>query len=202
MEVSNFLCSIKYVVLSVVVYIVRSSNYLRLITHPMFGSGKETKKDFTPKDRSSRSSSPKTSSSGSSAGGVNTIDEHTTITGDLEAGGDIRIDGKLIGDLVCHAKLIIGSGGFVDGEVTCEQAMIEGKFCGSILVRDLLTLKDSANVSGTIRAKKLAVGSGCIIDGQCTVTGNSDPAAASAPTKQQSSGKHTPKSKNGAPVTA
>ena len=131
----------------------------------MFGNGKEA-----PKNTPGRPSSPVSA-------GVNTIDEHTSIKGNIQAGGDIRIDGKLEGDLVCKAKLIIGERGHITGDVDCQNAMIEGTFSGTIIVRDLLTLKDTARVKGTIRASKMAVGSGCLIDGQCTVTGDKDPAA-------------------------
>ncbi len=131
----------------------------------MFGNGKETPK----KSPGAMPSAP--------SGGVNTIDEHTSIKGNIQAGGDIRIDGKLDGDLVCKAKLIIGERGSITGDVDCQNAMIEGTFSGTIIVRDLLTLKDTARVKGNVRASKMAVGSGCLIDGQCTVTGDKDPAA-------------------------
>ncbi len=131
----------------------------------MFGNGKET-----PKNTPGRATP-------APSGGVNTIDEHTSIKGNIQAGGDIRIDGKLDGDLVCKAKLIIGERGSITGDVDCQNAMIEGSFSGTIIVRDLLTLKDTARVKGNVRASKMAVGSGCLIDGQCTVTGDKDPAA-------------------------
>lgn len=144
----------------------------------MFGnSGKDAKKKTENVSRGSSSRSSSGGSSGAATGGVNTIDESTTIKGNLEAGGDIRIDGKLIGDLVCKAKLIIGVKGVIDGDVDCANAMVEGGFNGNLLVREMLTLKDTAKVTGSIRAKKMAVSAGCKISGECQVTGDSDPAA-------------------------
>ena len=164
----------------------------------MFGNnnGKDNKKKDS---NGSSSSSSRNSSSPSSGGGVNTIDESTTINGNLEAGGDLRIDGRLIGNLVCKAKLIIGPKGFIDGDVDCVNAMIEGGFDGNLLVREMLNLKETAKMKGSIRAKKMAVSAGCKITGQCTVTGDSDPAAI----KQNGTGNGNPlKQKQGAPVKA
>jgi cytoskeletal protein CcmA (bactofilin family) len=140
----------------------------------MFG-GK--KKDYRARDKARSGNSTKSPV----PGGVNTIDEHTTITGDLEAGGDIRIDGKLVGGLTCGAKVIIGVSGSVEGNIVCEQATIEGTYTGELLVRDLLTLKETATVSGTILAKQLSVGAGCKMQGSCTVTVNHDPKTEAAP---------------------
>ena len=160
----------------------------------MFGNGKET-----PKKTPGPSGGPTTPA------GVNTIDEHTSIKGNIQAGGDIRIDGKLDGDLICKAKLIIGERGSVTGDVDCQNAMIEGTFQGTIIVRDLLTLKDTARVKGNVRASKMAVGSGCLIDGQCTVTGDKDPAAGytkSAAAGMNGTREHEKHKSNGAAVKA
>lgn len=144
----------------------------------MFGNnnGKDAKKT----DSSSRSSAP------TGGGGVNTIDAKTTIEGDLKAGGDIRIDGTLVGNLNCQAKLIIGPKGRIEGDVECVNAVVEGSFKGNLLVKDMLNLRETAKVSGDIRAKKMAVMAGCEINGTCTVTGNATPSA--APSSHKSGG--------------
>ena len=119
------------------------------------------------KDAKSSSGTPTPTSGG--IGGVNTIDAHTAITGDLKAGGDIRIDGSLNGNLVCEAKLIIGPKGRIEGDVTCLNATIEGSFKGNQVVKEMLTLQSTAKVSGDVKAKKMAVLGGCQISGTCTV---------------------------------
>ncbi|WP_020569066.1 bactofilin family protein [Neolewinella persica] len=119
------------------------------------------------KDTKSTSGTATPTSGG--VGGVNTIDAHTSITGDLKAGGDIRIDGSLNGNLVCEAKLIIGPKGRIEGDVTCLNATIEGSFKGNLVVKEMLTLQATAKVSGDIKAKKMAVLGGCQISGTCTV---------------------------------
>lgn len=128
----------------------------------MFGSSnnKETKSKAA-------SSTPRPSAGG--GGGVNTIDAHTSIQGDLKAGGDIRIDGALTGNLICEGKLIIGPQGKVDGDVTCVNAAIEGSFVGNLVVKEMLTLQATAKVKGDVKATKMAVLGGCQMNGTCTV---------------------------------
>ncbi|WP_116124955.1 polymer-forming cytoskeletal protein [Lewinella sp. IMCC34183] len=155
----------------------------------MFGNGKEHSK---PANRSTGAAP--------ASGGVNTIDAHTTIKGDVEAGGDIRIDGKLIGNLSCRAKVIIGETGHVDGDIDCDQALVEGTYTGNIVVRELLTIKDTARLSGSIRASKMAVGSGSLIDGRCTITGSAE--ITSAPPKPLPKPEKETKSTNGVSVGA
>lgn len=123
----------------------------------MFGNN--TKDD---KSTGSRTSAP-------SGGGVNTIDTNTKIDGNLTAGGDIRIDGTLVGNLICKAKLIIGPKGYIEGDVECEKATIEGKFKGNLLVKQDLTLQATADVTGDVKAGKMAVLGGSAIKGTCTV---------------------------------
>ena len=123
----------------------------------MFGNNKDAK-------------SPNgTPSAAPSGGGVNTIDAQTSITGDLKAGGDIRIDGKLTGNLECQAKLIIGPKGSIEGDVVCLNATIEGSFKGNLVVREMLTLQATAKVDGDIKAKKMAALAGYNFTGTCTV---------------------------------
>ena len=160
----------------------------------MFGNnGKDSKKKNNTSGRSTPNGRP-TGNGSTSGGGVNTIDENTTIEGDLKAGGDIRIDGKLIGNLTCEAKLIIGPRGHIDGDVECLNAVVEGSFEGSLLVRDMLNLRETAKLTGDIRAKKMAVAAGCTISGTCTVTGDAEPQPAA-----KSNGKQNGKA-NGNPL--
>lgn len=134
----------------------------------MFGNN-TTKEEKTTASRNGTASS----------GGVNTIDVNTRIEGNLTAGGDIRIDGTLIGNLDCKAKLIIGPKGYIEGDVECAKATIEGKFKGNLLVRQELTLQATADVTGDVKAGKMAVLGGSQIKGTCTVpySGNAAPKA-------------------------
>lgn len=118
------------------------------------------------KDGKSTESTTTTTSGG---GGVNTIDVNTKIKGNITAGGNIRIDGTLVGNLKCEALLVIGPKGYIEGDVECVKAIIEGKFQGNLVVKDDLTLQATSQVSGDVKATKMAVLGGAQINGTCTV---------------------------------
>ncbi len=102
---------------------------------------------------------------------LNSIVHGTVIEGTITAGSDIRIDGKLKGVLNCSGKLVIGHSGEVEGEVTCQDALIEGTFTGKLIVKEMLTIRDSAVVNGDISTDKLVVQSGAVFNVQCVMGG-------------------------------
>ena len=63
----------------------------------------------------------------------------TTITGDLQSNGDIRIDGILKGNLKGKSKIIIGTDGIVEGNIEGLHADIMGHVTGTIKVQDFYT---------------------------------------------------------------
>jgi cytoskeletal protein CcmA (bactofilin family) len=98
---------------------------------------------------------------------LNVIGEGTSIQGDIQSNGDIRIDGVLKGNLTTQGKLVIGGNGMIQGEIQCKNAEINGNIEGKITVNELLTLKASATVQGDMITKKLAIEPNAIFSGTC-----------------------------------
>ena len=96
----------------------------------------------------------------------------TTITGDLESNGDIRIDGTLRGNLRGKAKIIIGTDGTVEGDIEGLQADIMGHVTGTIKVQELLYLHGKTEVKGDIYAGKLQIEPTAIFNGKCHMGAN------------------------------
>ena len=103
---------------------------------------------------------------------INIIGNGTTITGDIQGEGDIRVDGNLKGTLVTKGRVVIGSTGVFSGEITCRNADISGKVEGKIKVTELLALKASSKFSGDIITNKLAIEPNAIFTGTCNMAGN------------------------------
>jgi len=91
----------------------------------------------------------------------------TTITGDIESNGDIRIDGVLKGNLKGRSKIIIGTEGVVEGDIEGVQADIMGQVTGKIKVQELLYLHGDTVVNGDIYAAKLQIDPTASFNGQC-----------------------------------
>lgn len=100
---------------------------------------------------------------------ANLIQSGTFITGDIQSNGNIRIDGNLTGTVNAGGKVILGTTGVVDGDIICINADIEGRVNGTILVRELLSLKASALVTGEISTAKLAIEPGARFSGTCNM---------------------------------
>jgi len=101
---------------------------------------------------------------------VNRIVNGTEIIGDIKTNSDIRIDGKLNGNLHTKGKLVIGETGVVIGEIICKNANIEGKVEGKIIVSELLSLKSTAVFVGDIVTNKLAIEPGAKFTGSCDMS--------------------------------
>jgi cytoskeletal protein CcmA (bactofilin family) len=98
---------------------------------------------------------------------LNTLVKGTIVEGTVKSESDIRIDGIIKGSLNCNAKVIIGPSGYIEGEVKCANAVIEGKFEGSLQVSELLNVRENAKVSGDVRTNKLIVQSGAVFNVDC-----------------------------------
>jgi cytoskeletal protein CcmA (bactofilin family) len=104
-------------------------------------------------------------------GQPNRIEKNTKIKGDIVSEADFRIDGKLNGNLKTSGKVVIGKGGYIHGKVECVNADIEGSFNGELQVAELLSLKASAIIEGTVSVSKLAVEPGATFNAACTMKG-------------------------------
>jgi cytoskeletal protein CcmA (bactofilin family) len=98
---------------------------------------------------------------------ANLIQAGTSITGDIESNGNIRIDGNLKGTINTGGKVILGSTGSVEGDIICSNADVEGRINGTVKVKELLSLKATALVSGEIFTDKLAIEPGARFTGSC-----------------------------------
>lgn len=100
---------------------------------------------------------------------INRIVEGTSIKGDIRCESNIRIDGIFIGDLITKGRLVVGPNGKIEGNVTCQNAELEGQIKGKIQVQQLLTLKSTAKVEGDMVTDKLAIEPGANFTGSCSM---------------------------------
>ncbi len=117
------------------------------------------------KKEETKAVSKKTSAAPTNA--LNSLVKGTLIEGEINSESDIRIDGTIKGSLICKAKVIIGPTGFIEGEVKCANAIIEGRMQGVLRVSELLNVRETADVSGEIYTNKLIVQSGAIFNVGC-----------------------------------
>lgn len=100
-------------------------------------------------------------------GSTSLIGSGTTFKGDIEASGDLRIDGVVKGNIFSKAKIVIGPAGRVEGDIAGTQADIMGTVTGSVRVNELLHLRAESVVEGNISARQLQVEPAARFNGQC-----------------------------------
>jgi cytoskeletal protein CcmA (bactofilin family) len=89
------------------------------------------------------------------------------IRGDVQSAGDMHLDGAVEGDLKV-ARLVIGEGGAVNGQIHAEWVEVRGRVTGSIAARTV-KLHATARVDGDITHAELAIESGAHFEGRSLV---------------------------------
>ena len=121
----------------------------------MFGSNKNTEEVKTTPT--------------STPNALNALAKGTVVEGSIRCDNDLRIDGTIKGKLSCQAKVIIVPPGSVEGEIRCQNAVIEGRYKGTLQVSELLNVRETAEIDGEIITNKLLVHSGARFNVTCNM---------------------------------
>lgn len=100
------------------------------------------------------------------------VGSRTTVEGIVRTEGSIRIDGKLVGDVIAKASAAVGNSGTVEGNVTAKNVTVAGKISGTVTALEKLLLENKSVVRGDIRAARLVVDEGAMFDGKCAMSSN------------------------------
>lgn len=95
------------------------------------------------------------------------ISKGTVLEGNIETLGNVRIDGRIKGNIKSKAKVALGPTSHVDGNISSQNADVEGEVRGKVEISDILVLKSTASVSGDISTGKLVVEPGAVFNGSC-----------------------------------
>ena len=98
------------------------------------------------------------------ASGFSVIAAGVTITGNIDAGNDLQIDGLIEGDVKC-AHLVIGESGWVVGAITADQVSVAGKVDGPITATRA-ELLGTAQIAGDVNYQELRIELGARISGK------------------------------------
>ena len=82
---------------------------------------------------------------------------------------NLRLDGKVKGEVICDSRLVMGETGGVNGTVRAKEAVILGSVEGDLFVAGPLVLKSTAKIKGNITAKTMSVDEGAIYNGECKI---------------------------------
>ncbi|MBX2814773.1 MAG: polymer-forming cytoskeletal protein [Saprospiraceae bacterium] len=108
----------------------------------------------------------------------NSLVAGTRVEGTITSENDFRIDGVFVGNLTCKARVIIGPAGNFNGDIVCQNAIIEGTFNGKLDIHDVLEVREGAVIEGDVTTGKLQVQAGSVFDVKCVMGERNSPPAA------------------------
>ncbi|HKP72217.1 MAG TPA: polymer-forming cytoskeletal protein [Pyrinomonadaceae bacterium] len=102
----------------------------------------------------------------------------TTLTGEANFKGMLRVDGHLSGKVSSQdGTLIVSTGGQVDADVEVSVAQIYGTVVGDIIASKRIELGRVAKVTGNIQTPALVIEQGAVFEGSCRMQELKDAAA-------------------------
>jgi len=93
------------------------------------------------------------------------IGSNTTIKGDIEIKGTIRIDGRFEGTIKAD-WIVIGESGYLKGDALANGVIVGGTVEGNISTSDSVEINSSGRVFGDVQTQKLVIIEGGIFEGR------------------------------------
>lgn len=96
------------------------------------------------------------------------IGNESTVTGELNIKGTLRVDGIIEGDIFAD-WVIVGETGKIHGNVKSRGMVVGGRVEGNIEASEIVELKGKGEVNGEICTAKLAMSEGALFDGRSSM---------------------------------
>ena len=94
------------------------------------------------------------------------IGHSLVISGELECGEDLLVDGRINGHLVVRdAQLTITPSGTVDAQIHGKRVLVEGQVKGAITATERIELAAKSRVEGSLSANTVVMWDGARFDG-------------------------------------
>lgn len=98
--------------------------------------------------------------------GYSLLDSQLSMTGDLDTGGSLRIDGELTGSVRRADTVVIGVGARMTGDIFAREVIVGGAIDGSIHASERVELQPTAIVNGGITTQVVLVQEGGVVNGR------------------------------------
>lgn len=98
---------------------------------------------------------------------LNMVGIGTLVKGDITSDGDLRVDGKIHGNVNSKSKIALGASAEIIGNTIARSADISGKIEGDVEITETLFLRGTARIIGNIKTSKIIIESGAVFNGNC-----------------------------------
>ena len=102
------------------------------------------------------------------------IGEGTTLKGEFDLNGLLRIDGIFYGKVKTNGKVLVGKNGIAECDIFAGTIVIGGKVKGSLIASERITLLSTGELIGNIITPRLIIEEGVLFDGTCEIIEDKD----------------------------
>ena len=97
------------------------------------------------------------------------VGANVKLVGTLQDASDIVVHGRIEGEVISSQSISITETAYIKGPVSAEIVTVAGKVNGSITATGKLEIMPTGKVFGSITGKDLAIRSGAIFVGKCSM---------------------------------
>jgi len=101
---------------------------------------------------------------------ITLIGSEIVLTGELVSEENIRLQGRVEGNISTSGSLFIDPGGHVKGDITAENVIVEGSVEGTVIAAQKFELRPSGRIQGDIRASVVAIAENSFLRGRVLAT--------------------------------
>jgi len=98
------------------------------------------------------------------------IGPEMALTGELVSEENIRLRGRMEGNISTSGSLFIEPSGHVKGDITAENVIVEGSVEGTVIAAQKFELRPSGRIQGDIRASVVAIAENSFLRGRVLAT--------------------------------
>ncbi len=110
------------------------------------------------------------SRSGSGGDNLTLIDRDVTLVGEIVSEENIRLRGRMEGNILTSGSVVIEPHGSVRGDITAENLIVEGSIEGKVIVARKFELRPTGRMRGDIRASVVAIAEEAFLQGKVLAT--------------------------------
>jgi len=102
--------------------------------------------------------------------GLTLIDRDVTLVGEIVSEENIRLRGRVEGNVVTSGSVVIEPHGSVLGDITAENLIVEGSIEGRVVVARKFELRPTGRMRGDIQAAVVAIAEEAFLQGKVMAT--------------------------------
>lgn len=113
---------------------------------------------------------------------VSIIGPGTTVNGEIQSEGTIRIEGTVLGRVQCSDSIVVQESGQVKADLIAGQVIISGEVHGNVYAQERLEIAQGGKVMGDITSPRISIAEGVLFEGKCQMK---PPGQMQIPSKQK-----------------